>query len=269
MSHPDDLLADYVDGTLDERGRADVDAHLLGCERCRGEVREARGAMAALAKLEERPVPFGVTGPVLAEAGRRFERRRGIAWDRFRWAAGLAAAAGLVVVVALSVTGGDSRNAASPAAGGTAATGATAGSEAAGAPSPGSSRFLGLERQPDVNYDDAGIRAVASEAARTLGSVEAGGGQGQTAIASAAQDAAARTSDAERCIERSGLDVDGPRDDLIRLIEARYQGTPAYIAVFAEGPGAGQPPDHIVVWVVASGDCTRILTTASQRIVPG
>ncbi|MGA9162639.1 MAG: zf-HC2 domain-containing protein, partial [Actinomycetota bacterium] len=84
MSHPDDLLADYVDGTLDERGRADVDSHLLGCERCRGEVGEARSARAALAEVEELPVPFGVTGPVLAEAGRRFERRRGIAWDRFR-----------------------------------------------------------------------------------------------------------------------------------------------------------------------------------------
>jgi hypothetical protein len=38
--------------------------------------------------------------------------------------------------------------------------------------------------------------------------------------------------------------------------------------VFAEGPGAGQPPDHIVVWVVATDDC-RVLTSASQRIPPG
>ena len=267
MSHPDDLLADYVDGTLDERGRADVDSHLLGCERCRGEVGEARSARAALAEVEELPVPFGVTGPVLAEAGRRFERRRGIAWDRFRWAAGLAAAAAIVVVVVLSLGDGDSRNAALPAAGGTGATGAT-GTESAGAASPGPIRFLGLERQPDVNYDDAGIRAVASQAAGTLVSAEAGAGQGETAFASAAQDAATRTSDAKHCVDQSGLDLGDPRDDLIRLIEAEYRGTPAYIAVFAEGPGAGQPPDHIVVWVVATDDC-RILTTASQRITPG
>ncbi len=267
MSHPDDLLADYVDGALDERRRADVDSHLLGCERCRGEVREARGARAALAGVEDLPVPFGVTGPVLAEAGRRFERRRGVAWDRLRWAAGLAAAAALVVVVVLNLGDGDSRNAASPAAGGTGATGAT-GAESAGAAAPGPIRFLGLERQPDVNYDDAGIRAVASQAAGALVSAEAGAGQGQTAFASAAQDGASRTTDAKLCVEQSGLDIGDPRDDLIRLIEAKYQGIPAYIAVFAEGPGAGQPPDHIVVWVVATDDC-RILTTASQRITPG
>ena len=69
MSHPDDLLADYVDGTLDERARADVDTHLLGCERCRDEVRLAGTAKAALVELEDRPVPFGVTG-------RRASRRR-------------------------------------------------------------------------------------------------------------------------------------------------------------------------------------------------
>ena len=51
------------------------------------------------------------------------------------------------------------------------------------------------------------------------------------------------------------------------LIQAKFEGTPAYIAVFAESPGAGQPPDHVVVWVVSSSDC-RILSTASQRVTP-
>jgi hypothetical protein len=49
------------------------------------------------------------------------------------------------------------------------------------------------------------------------------------------------------------------------LIEAEYVGTPAYIAIYAEGPGAGQPADRVVVWAVAVEDC-RILTTASLRI---
>ena len=39
----------------------------------------------------------------------------------------------------------------------------------------------------------------------------------------------------------------------------------APISVFAESPGAGQPADHIVVWVVSSDDC-RILSTPSQRV---
>jgi anti-sigma factor RsiW len=263
VSHPDDLLADYVDGTLDERARADVDTHLLGCERCRDEVRLARTAKVALVELEDRPVPLGVTGPVLAEAGRRFERRRGVSWDRFQWAAGLAAAAALVVVVALNVGDGGSETTPSPAAAGTGATGA-AGAEASDATASAPLPFFGLEQQLDVNYDDEGIRAVASEAA---GAVEAAeGGEAAGPLASGAEDSAQRTGDAKGCVRQSGLQ--GPRDVLIRLIEAEFEGTPAYIAVFAEGPGAGQPPDHIVVWVVATDDCS-VLTSASQRIPPG
>jgi hypothetical protein len=115
-----------------------------------------------------------------------------------------------------------------------------------------------------VNYDVEGIRAVASEAA---GAVEAAvGGEAAGPLASGAEGSAQRTGDAKGCVRQSGLQ--GPRDVLVRLIEAEFEGTPAYIAVFAEGPGAGQPPDHIVVWVVATDDC-RVLTSASQRIPPG
>jgi hypothetical protein len=262
VSHPEDLLADYIDGALEERERAAVDAHLLGCARCSSEVRQAGAARAALSELENVPVPFGVTGPVLAEAGRRFERRPGVVWGRFQWAAGLAAAAALVVVVALNVGGGDARNAAAPerttaVAGGTGAGGAEAAT-------PGVT-FAGLERQTDVNYDEAGIQAVASQAAGAI--AEAGDARGsQAALSTSAEDSKERTSLARDCVDRSG--VRGPNDVLIRLIEARFEGTPAFIGVFSEGPGAGQAPDHIVVFVVAKDDC-RILSTASQRIPPG
>ena len=263
MSHPEDLLADYVGGTLDERERAAVDAHLPGCARCSAEVRQAEAARAALSELEDVPVPFGVTGPVLAEAGRRFERRRGVAWGRFQWAAGLAAAAAFVVVVALNVGGEDAQNAAAPerttaVAGGTGAAGAEAGT-------PGVIPFAGLERQTDVNYDEAGIRAVATEAAGAVVAAEDAPGT-QAALASTVQDSKERTSLARECVDQSG--VRGPNDVLIRLIEARFEGTPAFIGVYSEGPGAGQTPDHIVVFVIAKDDC-RILSTASQRIPSG
>ena len=262
MSHPEDLLADYVDGTLDERKRAAVDAHLPGCAHCSVEVRQAGAARAALRELEDVPVPFGVTGPVLAEAGRRFERRPGVVWGRFQWAAGLAAAAALVVVVALNVGGEDARNTAAPER--TAAVAGGSGAAGAEAATPGVIPFAGLERQTDVNYDEAGIHAVASEAAgAVLAAKDAGG---QAAFASTVADSKERTSLARDCVDQSG--VRGPNDMLIRLIEARFEGTPAFIGVFSEGPGAGQAPDHIVVFVVAKDDC-RILSTASQRIPPG
>lgn len=262
MTHPEDLLADYVDGTLDERRRAEVDAHLQGCGRCRDEVRLAGAAKASLAELEDVAVPFGVTGPAVIEAGRRFEQR-GTTWDRFRWAAGLAAAAALVLVVALNLGRGDRQNAAQPAAAG--ATGATGAAEA-GSAADTAVPFQGVERQPHVTYDEAGIQAVAIQARNALVAAE----KSETKAALAAPDATVRfgaAGGARRCIQRSGLPTDDPRDVLIRLIEAKFEGTPAFIAVFGESPGAGQPADHVVVWVVSSGDC-RILHTASQRVTP-
>jgi hypothetical protein len=260
VSHPEDLLADYVGGTLDERERAAVDAHLPGCARCSAEVRQAEAARAALSELEDVPVPFGVTGPVLAEAGRRFERRRGVAWGRFQWAAGLAAAAAFVVVVALNVGGEDAQNAAAPER--TAAVAGGTGAAGAEAATPGVIPFAGLERQTDVNYDEAGIRAVAADA--VVAAEDAPGTQ--AALASTVQDTKERTSLARECVDQSG--VRGPNDVLIRLIEAQFEGTPAFIGVYSEGPGAGQTPDHIVVFVIAKDDC-RILSTASQRIPSG
>jgi hypothetical protein len=48
------------------------------------------------------------------------------------------------------------------------------------------------------------------------------------------------------------------------MILAEYEGTPAYFAVFAEGPGAEQPASTIVVWIASEGDC-RLLSAASLR----
>jgi hypothetical protein len=262
VSHPEDLLADYVGGTLDERERAAVDAHLPGCARCSAEVRQAEAARAALSELEDVPVPFGVTGPVLAEAGRRFERR-GVAWGRVQWAAGLAAAAAFVVVVTLNVGGEDAQNAAAPER--TTAVAGETGAAGAEAATPGVIPFAGLERQTDVNYDEAGIRAVATEAAGAVVAAEDAPGT-QAAFASTVQDSKERTSLARDCVDQSG--VRGPNDVLIRLIEAQFEGTPAFIGVYSEGPGAGQTPDHIVVFVIAKDDC-GILSTASQRIPSG
>jgi hypothetical protein len=49
-----------------------------------------------------------------------------------------------------------------------------------------------------------------------------------------------------------------PASRLVRLIEARFVDAPAYFAVFLQGPGAGQPPDRAVVWVVSREGCTLL-----------
>jgi len=261
MTHPEDLLADYVDGTLPDEERAVVDAHLATCAACREDVVLARAAVAALSTLEDEPVPFGVTGPVLAEAGRRFERRRSALWGRVQWVARAAAAAALVVVVAINLDLGGRNGSDDAAAGGvTAATGAV------GAESAPQETMLGggvaLERQ-DANYDADGVRSLAGETAQTqrdrdTGATGDGGGGGEDAFVAAPPRVRA-------CLEGAQAPIDDPRNQLVRLIEAEYEDAPAYFAVFLESPGASQAPDAVVVWVVSKGDC-QIVNAVQQAI---
>jgi anti-sigma factor RsiW len=258
MTHPEELLSGYVDGTLPNEERAVVDAHLAICATCREEVELAHEALTALGALEEHPVPFGVTGPVMAEAGRQFERR-GAVWQRIQWGAGIAAAAALVLVVALNLSTGDSGDRATAPRDGAveAATGAP------GAALSADETLPKLERQRTVNYDDSGIRLLAEDAAersavQSSPTEESDTGAGAD-VEFAAQD---ERGVAMECLRTSGAPLDDPRERLDRLIEAQYRGTPAYFAVFLESPGGGQPPDSAIVWVVATRDC-RILTIAS------
>ncbi|MCI0633681.1 MAG: zf-HC2 domain-containing protein [Actinobacteria bacterium] len=255
MTHPEELLAGYVDDTLEPPERAVVDAHLAGCDRCRDEVELASGARMALAALEDAPVPYGLTDRVVAEASRSFERRserKRVVWERLQWAGGLAAAAAIVLVVVLNV-GGEQREptAESAATGATSAVGA-AGAEDATAES-GLPPFQGLEDQADVDYDETGVKALARDTARAI-------------AAEAAPPAAlfASPDEALACVTESGGPVDDPNTSLVRLVRAEYEGTPAYLAVFAEGPGAQQPASTIVVWIAAEDGC-RLLHAASLR----
>ncbi|HSL67036.1 MAG TPA: hypothetical protein VK977_02630, partial [Actinomycetota bacterium] len=76
------------------------------------------------------------------------------------------------------------------------------------------------------------------------------------AAPSAADASAARAEGATACLARPG-GLTG-RDRLVRLIQATFQGRPAYIGVFLERPGVGQPADRIVIWVVATQDCSTL-----------
>jgi len=263
MTHPEELLAGYVDGTLTDPERAVVDAHLPTCERCREELELARVAVAALGSLEEVPVPFGVTGPVLAEGGRSLEKRDSKA-QRYQWIAGLAAAAAIVAIIAINVGssgGGGQERASVPA---------TAGGGAAGG--AGESAKVKLELQPQVNYRGAeGVRALAEGAARSFAS------QAKTQTAAPAASATSEAMDATlgvgqekfasaapalRCLSTAGVPLHDPANQLVRLVEARYSGTPAYFAVFLEGPGAGQPPERVVIWAISTDTCTLLNGTS-------
>jgi anti-sigma factor RsiW len=268
MTHPEQLLADYVEGTLAERGRALLHEHLSTCAVCRKELELARNAVSALATLEERPVPLGVTGPVLAEAKRRFERRRTAVWERFQWGAGIAAAAALVLIVALNLGG----NGADPAIRGEGGRAGVATSDAAAEPE----QFEVIEKR-DRNYAEADVREFAEQAARTArvsdsgeeaaplaGNAFGGGSAGATMAAGAAVDLVT-AAPAIECLRSAEVPLDDPGDRLLSVIEARFAGTPAYFAALLDSTGEGQPADTVIVWVVDRRDC-QILSFVTKPV---
>ncbi len=253
MTHPEELLAGYVDGTLTEKERAAVDAHLATCGTCREELDLASRARVVLSELTEVDVPLGVTRPVLAEIATQMARPRPVERRArvFQWAAGLAAAAAVVAFFAVvggpgGGGGGGGGMAASPvpAAGGDAGL-----QEAASALAP-------LERQANVDYDASKVAELARSVAEQI----------TAATVASPPEKAASTDAAAAAMEcvRQGSSVT-ENDRLARLIDAKFDGKPAYIAVYLESPGAGQPPTKVVVWIVAKQGCS-LLSFASQRI---
>jgi hypothetical protein len=170
-----------------------------------------------------------------------------------------------VIAIALTRGGGSSNDL---AAEGAAATGGAG-------PSQLEKSNVPLEEQRDVNYDgEAGVVVLAREVIAdyrrsTADTAATGGGDGNAAPTGAAPDATLSTgaqfSAAERkladpgpairCFEQEGVPPAGADMVLRRLVEAQYLGKPAYIAVFLQGPGAGQSPDRAVVWVLSRKDC--------------
>jgi hypothetical protein len=247
MTHPEEQLSGYVDGTLGIHERAEVDAHLATCATCREEIELSTRAVTMLRELPEVPVPFGTTRPVMAEAGKERRSRTRPSWaGRTQWAAGLAAAAVLVAVVAVALPRVGQVAPVESAAGG----GAQATPRAAPGMEAATSGAVPLELQPNADYDATKLERLADSSAQRAGS------QTTLAAPSAADASAAKAEGATACLANPG-GLTG-RDRLVRLIEATFQGRPAYIGVYLQQPGADQPADRIVIWVVARQDCSTL-----------
>ena len=120
-------------------------------------------------------------------------------------------------------------------------------------------------QQEDRNYDQTAARALGQTTARaafggaTLSNAQATSGPIPSPVPGAPPNDAAALA----CLRRAGATFSSS-DRLVRLILARYQGRPAYLGVFLEGP-PGERPETVAVWVVGAGDCgVRLLT--SERI---
>jgi hypothetical protein len=258
MSHPDALLAEYVDGALAEGERAVVERHLGSCERCRDEVALARAARAALASVPETPAPSDLGAVAIAEARRRAGSHpaAGAPPGRPRGTAGRArrrVSPPALLVVALVLPHVGSAPATTEAAGDAAARGAAA--------SPATS----VETQ-NVNYDLPGVESLATSSRGQEGAVFGSNDQVTQVPVAASVTPEERISfaDAVTCLDRAFTDPTGqqaPAGQLVRVIQARFRGVPAVLGVYLLSPGAGQPANIVRVLVASSRDCS-ILTSA-------
>jgi Putative zinc-finger len=251
MTHPDDLLVALEDGEIAPGDRAVLERHLASCARCREELALARAARAALATVPEDEAPADVGAAAVSQAG---AVRSGSPW--YRWGAaavGVAAAILLAVIVLPDIGSGGAQPTSERAAGASVAASPTVVRPASG-----------IESQ-DTNYDATSIAGIADSYHGYAWRVAAT--EGAPVPAAPQTDAGlsfgSSVDTATGCLHRASSGAGG---QLVRLIRARYQGTPAYIGVYLMGPGADQAADSVRVLVVPVGSCTTILSSAAARL---
>lgn len=276
MTHPEELLAEYVDGSLEPPARASVDAHLAECPRCRGEIELATGAQVALRALPEVAAPPGIADRALREAAAGPPSSRSADGPpRYARVLPIAAAAVLVGLLAITIPrlGGSDQLAsqASAEGGGGAVTQATDNAPVPRAEAVGTTRALeklaksgvSIEQQ-EVDYDEAALRSLVDDAAAQWAGVVLPQAARSTSLGGAAfsPGAASDTAEASVCV---AADVPEVVDAvLVRLIEASYQGEPAYLAVVLEGTKPGEPADAAVVYIVRKDDCSLVHVSVRQ-----
>jgi hypothetical protein len=239
MNHPYELLAGLVDGTLDEGDLAGVQAHLDTCASCREDVAHATAGREAARSLPQATAPTELHQRVVAAAGGRGHGTPG--W--YRWA-GVAAAAAVVVAIAIVLPNvGDGRNKGAPEDVAALEAGEDAGSARSNAD-------VAITAQ-HKNYDEKSLQKLVSASLDAASSDQA-----------AHTGAFADPGAAVRCVKRAVQN--NATGQLIRLIQARFEGRPAYIAIYSENPGAGQQPDLVTAWVAARDDCSFLSLAFSQ-----
>jgi anti-sigma factor RsiW len=270
--HPEILLAEYVDGTLSPDARAEMEAHLAGCARCREELALAEEARGALGRLSDVPPPEGLTFLVRRRAG------RGLAPRTARWVAAGAAAAVLVgggiVAVSTVLGGGDDQaapgEAPAEAGGGVEAPDLERGADQEDAVPQGAlaagQSIVPLFDESDRDYDQDDLVALGRRVRnRARATIQAGLAPTATEFFQDF-DTSAFTPRVRQAVDCSLREV--PPEQLLvpfSIEAASFQGEPAYVAAFLQGPAPDLPYDRVVIWVVARDTCS-LRSLATQRL---
>lgn len=266
-THPDELLAEYAEGSLGPEDGARVEAHVSDCPRCIEELALAEEARASLHSLPEPQAPEGVGFAARSQARGGSPRPRVL-----KAVAGIAAAAVLIGGVTFAaLSGGDEGRDASTAPGGSATTDAPAAREE---PAPESAEAIAADalvlypqlRRTDKRYDAAALpragRRLKEEALAALA-------QGLPPTAAAFYEGFDVTTLPRPTAQALGCVTDAftPDRSVVPFVieEARFEGEPAYLASFLQGPAPDQPYDRIVMIAAGRSDCA-LRTLASQRL---
>jgi hypothetical protein len=243
MTHPEDLLAPYVDGTATGEERIAVEAHLSGCARCRAEVAQASAARTALKALPVVQAPAALM-PETSSGGTAVGAGGAPVW--YRWG-GLAAAAAIVLLLALVL----------PKLGGehSASTGAAAASGSRALPETAASVPIEIQQQDLGGQALSSLAAAAAAAQPDTSPVAAPAGGANLGTDQAKEGTLRQAQRAQACLSTAFVDVPGR---LVRLIAAPFDGSPAFIGLYEQGPGANQPADTVVARAAAVHGCTPL-----------
>jgi hypothetical protein len=244
MTHPEEFFADYVSGSLSTSNRAIVDTHLASCSQCSAEIARAQSARGRLRRLREVAPPAHATTQALGAAAEPEHVR---AWHR---GASVAAAAAVLVAILVSVP----HLVSGPTKATRADTGAAvAGGTSGGAPTtPRGPLRLTVE---EVDYDQARLDALTTSILRPSGA-SPGGPSISTGITPAAAEGMGTKAELSAALTCVGRAVPPDLGKPFKLVSARYEGKPSYLAFYYAASDQGAAPTSLVVWIVNSATCT-------------
>jgi putative zinc finger protein len=266
--HPDELLAEYVDGSLEADDRARVEAHLASCSICSEEVAVAGEVRTALTALPEVPVPLGTTQRVLGRVERRPRWSSPFAWR----AAGLAAAAAAVVGVVVYL-GNRSTVEEAPSVRSERALEPATDEAGAPVPAPAEGAFTSTVADDFPQYTESGINytpETLTDATRRFATdAQAALNQGFPPTARAfyrGYDLRSLVEPAQKAVDCVNTGVPPDRSVVPFVIEAaEFEGRPAYLLAYLRGTDADTPYDRVQVVVVDRESC-GVLHFARQTL---
>jgi hypothetical protein len=267
LQHPEELLAEYVDGTLGPEDRAGVESHLTTCVSCREEVALAGAARQALGTLPQLDAPPGLAWPVVQRAQRR--RWLPALSPRVAWTAGAAAVAAAIVAGFVFMGGpqqftGDTAGA--PAEGERGLQPKDEAVESEEDAMAAAATAYPIYRRSDRDYDGLSLGVLARDlTTEAKGALEAGFPEPpalfytRTAFLSSDR----RSQRALSCL----VEAVSPDRSLapFTVVAAKFEGEPAYVGAFLQADRPDSRYAELVLYVVARDDCS-LRSFARQRL---